>query len=272
MEKTHKFNDYDLMLNPTNPNGKDDFEINNPLVSEFDEIFSSLKGEPKTLRSDQGKLHLPYVIDFKSNKKNLKVFKKKINQNNGTVILLIDGSGSMRNSSEDRPVRNLTANLYKAISEISRLDLKAYLYGGDFENYKTLCITEINELDDCRKIVGDNRSYGATPTHNAIDYVTKLHANTKGKKIIITITDGKPDLYDGHQRVYGIEDLLKLECKRALVEAEAKGFNVFGIGMDLDEIEYFKNMFRDEFINVQNASDIKKYLMDRLSDFVRSVK
>lgn len=269
-KNNHAFDNYELMLNPERDEAR--IEINNPLVNEFENIFASLKGEPKTLRSDKGKLHLPFVIDFQANHKSLKVFKKKINQNNGTVILLIDGSGTMRIDERDKTCRNLTANLFKAISEISRLDLKVYIYGGDFNHQKTLCITPVNELNDCKKITNDSYHFGSTPTHNAIDYVTKENQDLKGKKIIITITDGKPEIWENHNQVTGIDDILKLESKRALVNAESKGFNVFGIGLGLYDTESFKNMFRDEYINVKNPEDIKKYLLDKLQDFVRSIR
>lgn len=275
MEKftTDKFDEYKVRLNPKNPLGTRSFKIDNSLVSEFEDIFSSLKGEPKSIRSDKGDLHLPYVIDFKANKKNLKVFKKKINQNNGQIILLIDGSGSTRNTGEDTKIRNLTANLFKSISEIARIELNAYVYGGNFDDRYELCISEINELENCEKIVGDNESFGSTPTHYAIDYVTKLHEDQKGKKLIICITDGRPDVYQNHRSVYGGNNqILKLESKKALIEAEAKGFDIFGIGIDLDELDSFKNMFRDEFVNVKDSNDIKKYLVEKLSDFVGGIK
>lgn len=267
---THDNSDYKLMLNPKRKTAN--FEIDNSLVNEFSEIFEKLKGEPKTLRSDHGQIHLPYIIDFKINQNNLKVFKRKINQNSGTIILLIDGSGTMRFNDRAEKCRNLTANLFKAISEISRLNLKAYIYGGDFEQQKTLCITEINDLKDCEKITADPDNYGSTPTHNAINYVMKQNENIKGKKIIITLTDGKPEIWQNRDQVRGIDDQLKLESKKALVDAESKGFSVFGVGIGLYDTESFKNMFRDEYINVNDASDIKKYMIDKLMEFVRGIR
>jgi len=271
MEKSNFKYGYENIELVMNQNTRtENFNLDNSQVNQFEEIFSTLKGEPKTVRSTKGNIHVPYVVDFKVNQQNLKVFRKKINQNKGTVILLIDSSGSMSGSRIDQ-VRDLVANLYKGISEISRINLKVYTYAGSFEDPHTLAINEINSLADCEKITVQGGNIGSTPTHTAITHVTKLNENIKGKKIIITLTDGHPELYN-HHNTLGLTGVLQLKTKRALVEAESRGFNIFGIGINLYNIPTFKNMFRDEFINVEDSSDIQKHLMNKLYDFVRSIR
>ena len=196
------------------------------LTSEFDQIFQSLKGEPKTIRSNKGDIHVPYIIDFKANKNNLKVFRKKINQSSGLVCLLVDVSGSMESRID--MVRKLVANFYASIADIQRITLKVYLYSSSYYN--------------------------------------------AGKKVLICLTDGHPAIYENEN--LHLDGKLKLECKKAILNAEELSFNIFGLGIQLPEytVDSFKNMFRDNFVNIRTYDDLRIQLFDKLGDFVRGIR
>jgi hypothetical protein len=264
---------FDYTQKAKNGSYRESYELDNLLISEFDQIFQSLKGEPKTVRSNNGDIHVPYIIDFKANKNNLKVFRKKINQSSGLVVLLVDVSGSM--DSRIDMVRKLVSNLYSSISDISRVTLKVYLYSSSFYNAHDLTITEINDLSECDKIVVDgisDKNYG-TPSHYAIDYVTKQNKDYIGKKVLVTITDGSPAIYENDEIVNNSAKL-KLECKKAVLNAEELGFNIFGLGVCIPDyyLDSFKNMFRDNFVNILQYDDLRLQLFDKLNDFVRSIR
>ena len=263
---------FDYTQKAKNGSYRDSFELDNMLTSEFDQIFQSLKGEPKTIRSNKGDIHVPYIIDFKANKNNLKVFRKKINQSSGLVCLLVDVSGSMESRID--MVRKLVANFYASIADIQRITLKVYLYSSSYYNAHDLTITEINDLSECDKIVVDTGSdYNiGTPTHYALDYVTNQNKNYVGKKVLICLTDGHPAIYE-NENLY-LDAKLKLECKKAILNAEELSFNIFGLGIQLPEytVDSFKNMFRDNFVNIRTYDDLRIQLFDKLGDFVRGIR
>jgi len=249
-------------------------------ISEFETVFESLKGEPKNLRVRNSKeFNIKALIKFKAenSRGDPKLFKKKINTNSGNIYLLIDGSGSMHGS-RAKQVRNLTANIMKSIEEISRINLKAYVYAGDFDNCDNLCIQEISNVSDCQYITADGHKYGSTPTHNAINFIKEKHENDSGKKLLIVLTDGYPMIYHDHNILSSLRNQLNLETKRACVELEAKEFNLFGIGINAGNTKTFENNFRDNFVNVESneygsfSDNIKKHLVSKMSEFVGLIR
>ena len=285
-ESEYTYDNYSLKIHGVDIRDRytDLVTLNKSQISEFETIFESLKGEPRTIRVRNSKeFNIKSLIKFKAENSqgDPKLFKKKINTNSGNIYLLIDGSGSMRNG-RDKMVRNLTANIMRAIEEIPRINLKAYVYSGEFRNSDSLCIQEINNSSECEFITHDTDEYGTTPTHHAIDFISKRHENDSGKKLLIVITDGEPALYHESESGYGFKHLgmgkhLKNETKRACVELESKEFNLFGIGIDLRKnangnFSEFDQCFRNEFVNIQTENDIKKHLISKMTEFVGLIR
>lgn len=252
------------------------YEIDQKRVSDFDQVLEGLKGEPKFLRSNNGKLHIPHVIDFKSNRTNLKVFRKKIIQQSGLVILLIDASGSMDGFKIDT-IRDLVADLMTSAENIPKIELRVFTYGGtrdtDYENldindmpqiHDRLLIHEIETVEDCDQIV----TMGTTPTPQAIHYLIKKFEDSHKNKTLLVLTDGSPSSYTvSYQRAL-------LEIKRVLIKAESAKFNIFGCGFQVDNYldQAMENSFRGNYVNLWEKKDIQKYLFTALEDFVRSIK
>lgn len=252
------------------------YEINQKRVGDFDQVLEGLKGEPKFLRSNNGKLNIPHVIDFKSNRTNLKVFRKKIIQQSGLVILLIDASGSMDGFKIDT-IRDLVADLMTSAENIPKIELRVFTYAGvrdtDYENldvndrpeiHDHLLIHEIENVEDCDQIV----TMGTTPTPQAIHYLIKKFEDSHKNKTLLVLTDGSPSSYTvSYQREL-------LEIKRVLIKAEAAKFNIFGCGFEVPDMltEAMENSFRGNYVNLWTKEDIQKYLFTALEDFVRSIK
>jgi uncharacterized protein YegL len=249
------------------------YEIDQKRVSDFDQVLEGLKGEPKFLRSNNGKLHIPHVIDFKSNRTNLKVFRKKMIQQSGLVILLIDASGSMDGFKIDT-IRDLVADLMTSAENIPKIELRVFIYGGTRDiDYDTndqpevndrLLIHEIENVEDCDQIV----TIGTTPTPQAIHYLIKKFEDSHKNKTLLVLTDGSPSSYTvSYQRAL-------LEIKRVLIKAESAKFNIFGCGFAVPDMftQAMENSFRGNYVNLWTKKDIQKYLFTALEDFVRSIK
>lgn len=72
-----------------------------------------------------------------------------------------------------------------------------------------------------------------------IRYLSHLLEGVEAKvKLLITLSDGKPDDYDGYKGGYGIED-----TKQALVEARRSGIHPFCITIDKAEHRYLSHMY-----------------------------
>lgn len=87
----------------------------------------------------------------------------------------------------------------------------------------------------------------------AIRHATKKIIDVKTKsKILITLSDGKPDDYDGYRGRYGIED-----TRQALKEAKSLGVHPFCVTIDKHANEYLSHMYGPaNFAVLDNAQSL----------------
>ena len=57
-------------------------------------------------------------------------------------------------------------------------------------------------------------------------------------RVLITLSDGKPDDYDGYRGEYGIED-----TRRALLEARRRGIHPYCITIDEEARDYLPHLY-----------------------------
>jgi len=73
----------------------------------------------------------------------------------------------------------------------------------------------------------------------AIRHLSKILNEIDAKtRILITISDGKPDDYDNYRGEYGIED-----TRRALIESKRDGIHPYCITIDTEAKEYLSYMY-----------------------------
>ncbi|MHB8550056.1 MAG: nitric oxide reductase activation protein NorD, partial [Acidiferrobacterales bacterium] len=73
----------------------------------------------------------------------------------------------------------------------------------------------------------------------AIRHLTRLLNEIEARtKLLITLSDGKPDDYDGYRGDYGIED-----TRQALIEAKRDGIHPFCITIDTEARDYLPHMY-----------------------------
>ncbi|MBI3353393.1 MAG: VWA domain-containing protein [Nitrospirae bacterium] len=93
--------------------------------------------------------------------------------------------------------------------------------------------------DDVRRRIaglkaGDYTRMGA-PIRRLTEILNRIDA---GKKLMITLSDGKPEDYDEYKGEYGIED-----TRKALIEAKEKGITAFCITIDKEGAGYLPHMY-----------------------------
>ncbi len=95
-----------------------------------------------------------------------------------------------------------------------------------------------------------------------IRHLTRLLNEVEARtKLLITLSDGKPDDYDGYRGDYGIED-----TRQALIEAKRAGIHPFCITIDTEARDYLPHMYGA--VNWALVDDVRKLPM-RVSDIYR---
>ncbi len=98
----------------------------------------------------------------------------------------------------------------------------------------------------------------------AIRHLTKLLYQVEARtKLLITLSDGRPDDQDGYRGPYGIED-----TRRALIEAKYLGIHPFCITIDKEAMDYLQHMYGAVNFAVIDQVDKLPY---RVSDIYRRI-
>ncbi len=98
----------------------------------------------------------------------------------------------------------------------------------------------------------------------AIRHLTKkLHQVEARTKLLITLSDGRPDDQDGYRGPYGIED-----TRRALIEAKFLGIHPFCITIDEEAMDYLQHMYGAVNFTVIDHVDKLPY---KVSDIYRRI-
>ena len=85
-----------------------------------------------------------------------------------------------------------------------------------------------------------------------IRHFTRLLSRVDAKvRLLVLLTDGKPEDYDDYKGEYAIED-----TRHALIEAKMAGIHPFCITIDREAQEYMGHMFGE--INYTFINDVRK--------------
>jgi len=93
--------------------------------------------------------------------------------------------------------------------------------------------------DTVKRRVANLRALEYTRLGPPIRHLTGLLSGVESRtRLLITLSDGKPDDYDGYNGDYGIED-----TRQALIEAKRRGIHPFCITIDKAEHSYLSHMY-----------------------------
>jgi nitric oxide reductase NorD protein len=156
------------------------------------------------------------------------------------VIFMVDVSGSTKGWINDAERESLIL-LCQAL-EILGDQYAIYGFSGMTRNrcevYKIKTFEQDYDRDVRARISGlrpqDYTRMGVTIRH-LTHILNKIEAKTR---ILITLSDGKPDDYDGYRGDYGIED-----TRQALLEARHTGIHPFCITIDTEASDYLPHMY-----------------------------
>ena len=113
-----------------------------------------------------------------------------------TILVSIDGSGSM-SGAKIESARNLVATMFRSVERIPQVKILANVWSSDTEG--NVSITSVRTEGECNRINTARKIY-YTPTHEALKYSAKQLGKYSGKKLLIMITDGRPQYHkDGQE-------------------------------------------------------------------------
>jgi nitric oxide reductase NorD protein len=184
-------------------------------------------------------------------------------ERNIAVMFMVDMSGSTKGWINDAERESLVM-LCEALEVLGD---RYAIYGFSGMTRKRCELYRIKRFDEPYSELVQQRIAGIQPKDYTrmgvtIRHLTKLlHEVEARTKLLITLSDGKPDDYDGYRGDYGIED-----TRQALIEAKREGIHPFCVTIDTEARDYLPHMYGA--VNWALVEDVKKLPL-KVSDIYR---
>lgn len=169
------------------------------------------------------------------------------------VVFMVDVSGSTKgwiNVAERE-------SLVLLCEALETLDDRYAIYGFSGMTRKRCELYRVKRFDEpygrrVKERIAGLRPQDYTRMGVTIRHLSKLLLEVEAKtKVLITLSDGKPDDYDGYRGEYGIED-----TRQALLEAKHAGIHPFCITIDTQAHDYLPRMYGH--VNYAMVNDVRK--------------
>jgi len=156
------------------------------------------------------------------------------------VMFMVDMSGSTKGWINDAERESLVL----LCESLETLGDRYAIYGFSGMTRKRCEVYRIKRFDEAYSGVVQGRISGIRPKDYTRMGVTIRHLShllnevEARTKLLITLSDGKPDDYDTYRGAYGIED-----TRQALIEARRDGIHSFCITIDTEAKDYLPHMY-----------------------------
>ncbi len=182
-------------------------------------------------------------------------------ERNIAVMFMIDMSGSTKGWINEAE-REALVLLCEALETLGD---RYAIYGFSGTTRKRCELYRIKRLDEpysqeVRARISGIRPQDYTRMGFAIRHLTELLAATDARtKLLVTLSDGKPDDYfDGYRGAYGIED-----TRQALFEARRNGIHTFCVTIDQEAQDYLPHMYgRSNFVLINEVRQLPLKVAD----------
>jgi len=189
--------------------------------------------------------------------------RKHRTERNIAVCFMVDMSGSTKGWINDAERESLIL----MAETLETLGDRYAIYGFSGMARKRCEIYKIKQFDEAYNDTVRSRITGIaakdyTRMGFAIRHLSHILNEVEARtRILITISDGKPDDYDNYRGEYGIED-----TRRALIEARRSGIHPYCITIDKEAREYLPHMYGPAAYTV--IDEVKKLPL-KVSDIYR---
>lgn len=241
------------------------------LAAHLRKTFEALRGENRILRRQKhgDDIDIDAVVDAYAELRSGReasddLFLKfhKI-ERNIAVLFMVDMSGSTKGWINDAE-REALVLLCEALEILGD---RYAIYGFSGTTRKRCELYRVKRFDESYSDTVRARIAGIKPQDYTrmgvtIRHMTSLLGEVDARtKLLITLSDGKPDDYDGYRGDYGIED-----TRQALLEAKQQGVQAFCITIDAEARDYLPHMYGHA--NYALIDDVRKLPL-KLSDIYR---
>ncbi len=243
------------------------------LIRDIRKSFEALRGDDRMLRRQKNGDDIDidavvesYVDVVKGDELTDRLFiRSRKLERNLAVVFMVDVSGSTKGWINEAERESLVL-----LSEaLETLGDRYAIYGFSGMTRKRCEVYRVKTFDEPYDRAVKARIAGMKPQDYTRMGVVIRHLSEKLKQIdaktrvLITISDGKPDDYDGYRGEYGIED-----TRQALLEAKYAGIHPFCVTIDTHAHEYLPHMYGH--VNYTVVSDIRKLPL-KVSDIYRKL-
>lgn len=218
------------------------------LVTSLRRTFEALRGEDKILKKqpngdnvDIDALVEAYAGTRMGHEMTERLFTRKHKlDRNIAVMFMVDMSGSTKGWINDAE-REALVLLCEALETLGD---RYAIYGFSGMTRKRCEVYRVKRFDEPYSDRVRARISGIQPRDYTRMGVTIRHlsqllnAVEARTKLLITLSDGKPDDYDTYRGAYGIED-----TRQALIEARRDGIHSFCITIDTEAKDYLPHMY-----------------------------
>ena len=218
------------------------------LVKSIRRTFEILRGEDKTLKKQPhgDDIDIDALIETWADvqagmEMSENIFTKMHKEERDiAVIFMVDMSGSTKGWINDAE-RESVILLCEALESLKD---RYAIYGFSGNTRKRCELYKIKTFDEPYDATIQGRITNITPQDYTrlgvfIRHFTEVFNDVEARtKLLITISDGKPEDYDGYRGDYGIED-----TRMALFEAKRDGIHPFCITIDREARDYLQHMY-----------------------------
>ena len=204
------------------------------------------------------------IINGEEVSQNLFIKQRKVDRNIA-VMFMVDMSGSTSGWINDMEREALVL----LCESLEVLGDRYAIYGFSGLTHRRCDLYKIKEFDENYSTSVKNRIASIQPQDYtrmgvAIRHLSKLLSRVEAKtKVLITLSDGRPDDQDGYRGAYGIED-----TRRALIEAKFLGIHPFCITIDDEAMDYLQHMYGPVNFTIVDQVDKLPY---KVSDIYRRI-
>ncbi len=264
----------ELDMHPSNEKAVEDILIKySHLVRDIRKSFEALRGDNKMLRrqTNGDDIDIDAIVEsypdiHKGNEFTDRLFiKSGRHERNLAVVFMVDLSGSTKGWINDAERESLVL-----LSEaLETLGDRYAIYGFSGMTRKRCELYRIKTFEEPYDGLVKARIAGIKPQDYTRMGVIIRHLTRKlievdaRTRVLITISDGKPDDYDGYRGEYGIED-----TRQALMEAKYAGIHPFCITIDSQAHDYLPHMYGH--VNYTVVSDVRGLPL-KVSDIYRKL-
>jgi nitric oxide reductase NorD protein len=241
------------------------------LIHSLRKTFEALRGEEKLLKKQANGDNVDFDAlveawaDMHTGREMSERLFTKLHklERNIAVMFMVDMSGSTKGWINDAERESLVM-LCEALEVLGD---RYAIYGFSGMTRKRCELYRIKRFDEPYSELVQKRIAGIQPKDYTrmgvtIRHLTKLlHEVEARTKLLITLSDGKPDDYDGYRGDYGIED-----TRQALIEAKREGIHPFCVTIDTEARDYLPHMYGA--VNWALVEDVKKLPL-KVSDIYR---